>query len=104
MRTIKLSPLIWAAIFYAGTILIGIGPAAHGAVTYQFEAITPAGNEVNAGNSYLGGEKVMVIQGPMKGKSGIFQKYKGKDRVIVNIDILNQSASVDVDEDAIQRI
>jgi hypothetical protein len=32
MRSIKLSPLISALIFYAGAILLIVGPAAHGAV------------------------------------------------------------------------
>lgn len=40
MRTIKLSPLVSAAIIYAGAILLGVGPVAQGAVTYGFEAIT----------------------------------------------------------------
>lgn len=50
------------------------------------------------------GEKVIVIYGPMAGLTGVFQKYKGKGRVYVNIDLLGQAASVEIKEEDLEHI
>ncbi len=46
----------------------------------------------------------MVLEGPMAGAKGEFIRYKGKDRVIIKIDILGQYAGVEVSEDNIEKI
>lgn len=50
------------------------------------------------------GEKIIVLYGPFAGLTGVFYKYRGKGRVYVNIDLLGQSASVEIEEDDIEHI
>jgi transcription antitermination factor NusG len=45
---------------------------------------------------------VVVVSGPFTGVTGIFVRYKGNDRVVVNIDALGQSAGVEVDEEDVE--
>jgi len=42
------------------------------------------------------GDRVVVINGPFAGVIGVFLRYRGKERVAVNIEALGQSAIVDV--------
>lgn len=55
-------------------------------------------------NKFKKGEKVVVLYGPFAGLTGIFQKYRGKGRVYVNITLLGQSASVEIEEEDIEHI
>jgi transcription elongation factor/antiterminator RfaH len=48
------------------------------------------------------GDRVLVIDGPFTGVSGTFIRYRGKGRVVVNIEALGQHAGVDVDEQDIE--
>ena len=50
------------------------------------------------------GDYVMILEGPMAGAKGEFTRYKGKDRVIIKIDILGQYAGVEVLEDNVEKI
>ncbi len=63
-----------------------------------------SGESIVTGPSYSIGEVVRVKSGAFEGVTGIFQTYKGEDRVIVNIDILGQSASVNVSVEDIEKI
>jgi transcriptional antiterminator RfaH len=48
------------------------------------------------------GEKILVKDGPFKGISGIFEKeLDGKDRVMILLDSVKFSVSVEIDEDLI---
>jgi transcription antitermination factor NusG len=46
----------------------------------------------------------MVTVGPFAGLTGLFIQYRGKTRVAVNIDALNQFAAVEVNLDHIEKI
>lgn len=48
------------------------------------------------------GDRVLVIDGPFTGVTGTFIRYRGKGRVVVNIEALGQHAGVDVDEQDIE--
>ena len=48
------------------------------------------------------GDKVVVISGPFTGVTGVFVRYRGFGRVVVNIDALGQSAGVDVKTEDIE--
>lgn len=48
------------------------------------------------------GDRVMVIGGPFAGITGYFVRYRGKGRVVVNIEALGQHAGVDVGEEDIE--
>jgi len=43
------------------------------------------------------GKKVAVINGPLAGVSGVVDRRKGKTTISVNVDILGQSATVEID-------
>lgn len=43
------------------------------------------------------GKQVMVAGGPFKGLEGIVQYLKSKTRVVINVDMINQSMAVEVD-------
>lgn len=57
---------------------------------------------ITTGNKYSKGDRVVVVHGPFTGVTGIFLRYKGNNRVIVNIDALGQSAGVEVNEDDVE--
>jgi len=62
-------------------------------------------NDVHTGKMRLKhGDRVMVVEGPFAGVSGIFVRYKGAQRVIVSIEALGQYAAVDVPEEHVEKI
>ncbi len=63
-----------------------------------------ADTEIFTSMAFMEGEPVIVMNGPLKGLTGLFSEDLGQGRVIVNIDILGQSAAVHVSEADIDRI
>lgn len=59
---------------------------------------------VFAGARLQKGDRVLVVSGPFAGVQGIFVRYRGQGRVVVNVDALGQSAGVDVLEEDIERL
>lgn len=59
---------------------------------------------VTTGTRLKRGDRVMVVAGPFAGVTGTFVRYRGKHRVVVNIEALGQHAGVDVDENDIERL
>lgn len=57
---------------------------------------------ITTGSTFRKGDKVMVVCGPFAGIKGIFVRYRGKGRVVVNVEALGQFAQVDVDEDDLE--
>jgi transcription elongation factor/antiterminator RfaH len=57
---------------------------------------------VTTGTRFKKGDRVIVVNGHFAGVVGTFSRYRGKGRVIVNIEALGQYAGVDVDEDDIE--
>ena len=57
---------------------------------------------IETGRRITAGSRVMVIRGPFTGVEGILVRQKGKGRVIVNIDPLEQFAGVEIDMDDIE--
>jgi transcriptional antiterminator NusG len=53
---------------------------------------------VITGNRLAKGDRVIVVNGPFSGVIGTFKSYRGKGRVIINVEALGQTASMDVDE------
>ena len=54
------------------------------------------------GTRFKKGDNVIVIQGPFAGVTGTFVRYRGRGRVIVNIEALGQFAGVEVNEDDVE--
>jgi transcription antitermination factor NusG len=50
------------------------------------------------------GTPVLITNGPMVGVKGIFIKYKGKNRVIIDIDSLKQFAGIEVMKENIEKV
>ena len=57
---------------------------------------------VATGMRFKKGDRVMVVHGSFEGITGTFVRYRGKDRVIVNIEALGQYAGVEVSEDDVE--
>jgi len=70
----------------------------------SLKIIVATGLPVVTGRRFRKKERIMVISGPFAGVSGYFSGYRGKGRVIVNIDALNQFASVEIEEDEIEKL
>lgn len=54
------------------------------------------GHPVTTGSRFKRGDPVLVIAGPFSGVTGIFSRYKGIDRVVVQIQALGQFAAVEI--------
>ena len=59
---------------------------------------------IATGSRFQKGDRVMVVYGPFAGVTGTFVRYRGKGRLIVNIEALEQYAGVDVSEDDVERL
>jgi transcription antitermination factor NusG len=73
-------------------------------VIESLKIMVSSGETIITDTLFKRGEKVRVINGPFSGVRGIFSTYKGKGHVIVFVEILGQSASVEVSVDDIERI
>jgi transcription elongation factor/antiterminator RfaH len=60
-------------------------------------------HQVTTGQRLRKGDRVLVVSGPFTGVVGTFVRYRGKGRVVVNIEALGQHAGVDVDENDVER-
>ena len=58
--------------------------------------------EVTTGSRLQKGDRVVVVDGPFTGVQGVFVRYRGGNRVVVNIDALGQFAGVEVDENDVE--
>lgn len=60
------------------------------------------GLDISTGTRLKKGDRVIVVQGPFTGIRGTFARYRGRGRIVVNIDALGQFAAVEVNEDDIE--
>ena len=68
----------------------------------SLKIIVEGNNQVSTGYRLKNGDRVIVISGPFAGVSGIFVRYRGQERVVVNIEALGQYASVEVHKDDVE--
>ena len=59
---------------------------------------------IKTGNKILKGERIIVVHGVFAGVVGVFVRYRGTGRVVINVDTLGQTASVEVDEEDIELV
>ncbi len=59
---------------------------------------------LNTGAHFESGDRVIVTAGPFAGVRGIFSRYKGVNRVIVNIEVLGQYVAAEVNERDVEKI
>ena len=60
------------------------------------------GLDITTGTRFKKGDRVIVVRGPFTGITGTFSRYRGRGRIVVNIDALGQFAAVEVAEDDIE--
>ena len=70
----------------------------------SLQIMVDSNGPVTTGHRLSTGDKVMVVYGPFAGVVGIFVRYGGKGRVIVDIEALGQYAGVEVNEEDIEII
>ncbi len=52
--------------------------------------------------AYLcGGDPVRVVRGPLTGVTGVLIRLHGKDQLVISVDLLQRSVSVEIDADAV---
>jgi transcription termination/antitermination protein NusG len=72
----------------------------------SLKILTKSETEIITGDSrkLSKGTPVMITSGPMVGVKGVFIKYKGKNRVIIDIDSLKQFAGIEVLEECVEKV
>ncbi|UCF95754.1 MAG: UpxY family transcription antiterminator [Desulfobacterales bacterium] len=68
----------------------------------SLKIMVAADSPVTTGTRLRQGDRVLVVSGPFAGVTGTFVRYRGKGRVVVNIEALGQYAGVDVSEEDIE--
>jgi transcriptional antiterminator NusG len=68
----------------------------------SLKIIVNSDSSIITGKRMIKGDRVMVVKGPFTGVIGTFSNYRGKGRVIINVDALGQTAGVEVHEDDIE--
>ncbi len=63
----------------------------------QIERALTVGDVVEVMPYLEAGRQVSVTSGPMKGLEGMVLRVKGKTRVVINVDMIQQSVAVEVD-------
>ncbi len=74
----------------------------HSETVQSLKIMVKGSNTVSTGTRFRKGDRVMVVHGPFAGVVGTFARYRGKGRVIVNIEALGQFAGVDVNEEDVE--
>jgi transcription elongation factor/antiterminator RfaH len=69
----------------------------------SLKIMVSADHDVITGRRLQKGDRVLVVSGPFAGVVGTFVRYRGKGRVVVNIEALGQHAGVNVNEDDVER-
>jgi len=50
------------------------------------------------------GDRVMIMDGPLKGLTGFYVRHKGRtDKVVVNVELLNRSLAVEIEDWALEK-
>ncbi|MBW2248730.1 MAG: UpxY family transcription antiterminator [Deltaproteobacteria bacterium] len=70
----------------------------------SLEIMIGGNNTVITGSRFKKGDRVVVVYGPFTGVTGTFVRYRGKGRVIVNIEALGQFAGAEVSEEDIEKL
>ena len=70
----------------------------------SLEIMVGGRNTIITGTRFKKGDRVVVVYGPFTGVIGTFVRYRGKGRVIVNIEALGQFAGAEVSEEDIEKL
>jgi transcription termination/antitermination protein NusG len=50
------------------------------------------------------GDRVMIMEGPLKGLTGFYLRAKGQGKVVVSVDLLHRSLEVDIEDWALEKV
>jgi transcription termination/antitermination protein NusG len=50
------------------------------------------------------GDRIMIMDGPLKGLVGFYIKSKGQGKVVVSVDLLNRSLEVELEDWALEKV
>jgi transcription antitermination factor NusG len=81
--------------------IVAFGGRPHPVPDQEIEALQQIvrGKREYSASSYLSvGQKVQVISGPLTGISGIITQFKNRDRLVISLDVIMKSVSVEIDE------
>lgn len=70
----------------------------------SLKIMVAADHPVVTGYTFSKGDRVMVVNGPFAGVTGVFDRYGGKGRIVVHIEALGQFAAVEVDVEDVEKI
>ena len=70
----------------------------------SLKIMVTADQTIATGYQFDKGDRVMVIDGPFAGVVGIFDRYGGQGRIVVNIEALGQFAAVEVDIEQVEKL
>ena len=63
-----------------------------------------SGADLHPLNSLVGGDRVRVLEGPLAGVEGYVLRRKGKEQIVVSVDLLARSVAVDLNEGLLEKI
>ena len=70
----------------------------------QIQQVLAAGSEFRVSRSLSVGQWARVIAGPLEGLEGVVTRRRSRTRLVLNVNTLGQSVSVELPEDALERI
>tara|TARA_Y100000758_G_scaffold300356_1_gene264351 strand:- start:791 stop:1306 length:516 start_codon:yes stop_codon:yes gene_type:complete len=73
-------------------------------VVHAIKLAIDGGYQLTPAEYFIAGNAVEVIEGPMRGVKGIVAQLKGKDRLVIKIDAIQQALSIDIDTRFIKNI
>jgi transcription termination/antitermination protein NusG len=81
------------------------GPIPVGSGTIEaLKIMVSAGEPIATGTRLTSGDRVLVVRGPFTGVVGTFRSYRGKHRIVVNIEALGQFAGVEIHEEDVESV
>ena len=82
-----------------------LGPiSVHDETIQSIKIMTAAEHPITTGYQFSKGDRVMVVEGPFAGVIGIFERFGGQGRIVVQIEALGQFAAVEVDADDVEKL
>jgi transcription antitermination factor NusG len=81
--------------------IVSFGGRPHPVPDKEIEAlqqIVRGGREYSAFPYFSAGQRVQVISGPLTGIVGIITEFKKRDRLVISLDVIMKSVSVEIDQ------
>lgn len=69
----------------------------------QIDLAVRSGEPIARSSRLAVGDRVRVVAGPLVGLDGVVTRWRSRLRIVLNVEILGQSASVEVDADLVER-